>query len=182
MLKSREIEWRIWKIGLLIPIVIATILLSGCSTFAGQGVATENTAYLTPIPKETLQAYQWDTPVRNKIDAVIHARLSLDTTRLSFTEEPKVVMAEEMSCDAARKHIVQPGVIRTYEERSEDAEVWLVLFEGDWLITGGPPPEHPVTSGPPSPSHGCVYVIIDQNGSCQGDFGTGEIGTTECSP
>lgn len=111
------------------------------------------------------------------MDAVIQARLFLDTSRLSFTEEPEVVLAEEMNCEDARKHIVQPGVIRTYEERSEDAKVWLVLFEGDWLITGGPLPEHPVTPEPASPSHGCVYVIIDQNGSCHG-----EIGTTECSP
>ena len=174
MLKSREIECRIWKTASMVLVVIATILLTGCSTFTGQSTATEDTAYLTPIPKETLQAYQWDTPVRNKMDAVILARLSLDTTALSYTEEPKVVLAEAMRLEEARKYIVQPGIIKTYEERSEVAKVWLVIFEGDWQFTG-PPPEDPVTPGPPS--HGCVYVIIDQNGSCHG-----EIGTTECSP
>ncbi len=174
MLKSREIEWRIWKIGLIVLIVIATIPLTGCSTISGQGAATEDTSYLTPIPKETLQAYQWDTPVRNKMDAVIAARLSLDTTALNYTEEPKVVLAEEMRCEDARKHIVQPGAINTYEDTAGDSKVRLVLFEGDWQITG-PPPEDPLTSEPPP--HGCVHVIIDPNGSCHG-----EIGTTECSP
>ena len=158
-----------------ITILTAAILMVGCSTFAKQGTATEDTAYLTPIPRETLQAYPWDTPIRNKMDAVIHARLSLDTTRLSYTEEPHVVSAEEMSCEDARKHIVQPGVIKTDQEISADARVWLVLFEGDWLIAG-PPPEDPVVITP-APAHGCVYVIIDVNGGCQG-----EIGTTECGP
>ena len=89
-----KINWIIWKAESIVPIVIAAILLMGCSTFTGQGAETEDTAYLTPIPRETLQAYQWDTPIRNKMDAVIVARLSLDTTRLSYTEEPKVVLAE----------------------------------------------------------------------------------------
>src|SRR3990170_8940299 len=108
------------------------------------------------------------------MDAVILARLSLDTTRLSFTEEPKVVLAEKMRLEDARKHIVQPGVINTYEDTSGDAKVWLVLFEGEWQITG-PPPEHPVTPEPAS--HGCVYVIIDVTGGCRG-----EIVATECGP
>ena len=176
MSKLQEINWRIWKAASTVPMVIATILLTGCSTFAGQGAATEDTAYMTPIPKETLQAYQWDTPVRNKMDAVILARLSLDTTRLSYTETPKVLSVEEMSLEDARKRVAQPGVFKTYEEGSGDAKVWLVLFEGDWQMTGPPPdPEHPETLGPPS--HGCVYVIIDQNDGSQG-----EIGTIECSP
>ena len=176
MSKLQEINWIIWKLASVVPIVIATILLTRCSAFAGQEVATEDTAYLTPIPKETLQAYQWDTPVRNKMDAVILARLSLDTTRLSYTEEPKVVLAEEMRCEDALKRVAQPGVIKTYEERSGDAKVWLVLFEGDWQISGPPPdPEHVETPGPPT--HGCAYVIIDPNDGCHG-----EIGTIGCSP
>ena len=165
-----KINWIIWKVESIVLIVIAAILLMGCSTFTGQSTATEDTAYLTPIPRETLQAYQWDTPVGNKMDAVILARLSLDTTRLSFTEEPKVVLAEKMRLEDARKHIVQPGVINTYEDTSGDAKVWLVIFEGEWQMTG-PPPEHPVTPEPAS--HGCVFVIIGSQG---------EIGTTECTP
>jgi len=175
MAKLQEIKRILWKTVSIVPILTTAILLLGCSTSAGQGSPTEDTAYLTPIPKETLQAYQWDTPVRNKMDAVILARLSLDTTRLSYTAEPKVVLAEEMRFEDARRRVAQRGVINTFEERSGDAKVWLVLFEGDWQISGPPPdPENPITPEPPS--HGCVYVIIDQDGSSHG-----EIGTTECS-
>jgi len=171
-----KINWMIWKVESIVPIVIAAILLTGCSTPAGQGAATEDTAYLTPIPKETLQAYQWDTPVRNKMDAVIVARLSLDTTALNYTEEPKVVLVEAMRLEQTRKYIVQPGVIEIYVDTPGNAKVWLVIFEGDWEISGpSPDPEHPVTPEPPS--HGCVYVIIEAKGGSHG-----EIGTTECSP
>ena len=92
MLEFREIKRILWKTLHTIPIVIAIILLIGCSTAAGQGTGTEDTAYLTPIPRETLQAYQFDMPIRDKMEAVIAARLSLDTTRLEYTEEPKVAM------------------------------------------------------------------------------------------
>ena len=118
MSKLQAINWILWKAESIVPIVIAAILLMGCSTFTGQSTATEDTAYLTPIPRETLQAYQWDTPVRNKMDAVILARLTLDTTALSYTEEPEVVLAEEMRCEDARKHIVQPGVISKLKARN----------------------------------------------------------------
>ena len=114
------------------------------------------------------------------MDAVIVARLSLDTTRLEYTEEPKVVFAEEMRLEDALKRIAQPGFLRvlnTYEDKSGDTKVWLVLFEGDWQMTG-PAPEEPVTPG--SPTHGCVYIIIDATGSRYSEFGI-TFGTTECS-
>ena len=177
MLKLHEINWIIRKAESVGLIVTALILIMGCSPFSGQGAATEDTAYLTPIPKETLQAYQFDTPVRSKMDAVIAARLSLDTTRLSYTDEPKVVLAEEMSFEDARRRVAQPGflnVINT-EEIPGDTQVWLVLFEGNWQMTG-PAPEEPITPEPPT--HGCVYIIIlDPN-----DLMRTQFGTTKCSP
>ena len=66
MPKSYEIKRILWITVHTIPIVIAVILLMGCSTLAGQGTATEDTAYLTHIPRETLQAYQFDTPSGTK--------------------------------------------------------------------------------------------------------------------
>src|SRR3989304_3760938 len=138
MLKLQEIKWILWKTVSIVPILTSAILLMGCSTSAGPGSPTEDTAYLTPIPKETLQAYQWDTAVKNKIDAVILARLSLDTTRLSYTAEPKVVLAEEMRFEDVRRRVSQRGVITTFEERSGEAKVWLGLFEGGWQISGLP--------------------------------------------
>ena len=173
-----KINWIIWKVESIVLIVIAAILLMGCSTFTGQSTATEDTAYLTPIPRETLQAYQFQfgSPTEDKMQAVIVSRFILDTTRLSYTETPKVLSAEEVRFEDARRRVAQPGFLRVIhsEEMPGDTKVWLVLFEGDWRMTG-PAPEEPITPGPPT--HGCVYVIIDAN-----DNGANQFGTTECSP
>ena len=170
MLKMQDVNRIIWKAASIVPIVIAATLLMGCSTPAEQSAVTEDPSYLTPIPQETLQAYEFDTPVRNKMDAVIAARLSLSTTRLNFTETPKVISVEEMKLSDARRRAAQPG-INTYEDRPGDTMVWLVIFEGEWSISGPPTdPANPATMEPPS--HGCVFVIVDANDSSRSDVGT----------
>ena len=167
----------VWKTVHTIPIVIAIIPLMGCSTFAGQGTATEDTAYLMPIPQDTLNAYQVRLPIDNKMEAVIVARRDLDTNiYMSYTEQPTVVSVEEMRLEDALKRVAQPGVSNASEERLGDMKVWLVIFEGEWQIIVPPAPEHPVVTPEPS-SHGCVYVIINQN-----DSSHYEGGTMECSP
>ena len=177
MLKSQATNCAVWKPASIVQIVISTILFMGCSTFAGQDIATEDTAYLTPIPRETLQAYQFDTPVRNKMEAVIAARRSLDNTIYMFyTEEPAVLSVEEMRLEDALKRVAQAGVFNTSEERLGDRKVWLVIFEGEWQEIVPPAPGHPVVT-PEPPSHECVYVIIDQN-----DVNSSEGGTMKCSP
>ena len=162
-----------------ITILTAAILMVGCSTFAKQGTATEDAAYLTQIPRETLQAYQFGSPIEDKMEAVIIAWLSLDTTRLSYTETPKVISAEAVRFEDARSWVAQPGIfhmIGNTEDIPGDTKVWLVLFEGDWQISGPPAdPEHPIT---PEPGlHGCVYVIIVDPNYLERT----QIGTTRCS-
>jgi len=101
-----------------ITILTAAILMVGCSTFAKQGTATEDTAYLTPISRETLQAYQFQfgSPIEDRMQAVFVARLILDTTRLSYTEEPKVVLAQEMRFKDARRRAPAPVCLSVCEE------------------------------------------------------------------
>lgn len=72
--------------------------------------------------------------------------------------------------------VSQAGVINNSEERLGDKQVWLVLFEGEWQEIVPPAPGHPVLT-PEPPTHGCVYVIIDQN-----DVDSIEGGTMNCSP
>lgn len=176
MLTLQKMNWILWKTVSIVLIVIAATSLMGCSIFAGQAAATEDTAYLTPISRETLEAYQWDTPVRNKMEAVIASRRNLDTAIYMFyTEEPTVVSVEEMRREDALKRVAQPSVINIYEARSGDMNVWLVIFEGEWQMIVPPAAEHPVAT-PEPPSRGCVYVIIDAN-----DSRHSEIGTTKCS-
>jgi hypothetical protein len=168
---------RKWNSASTAPIVVATILFIGCSASTGQGTTTEDTAHLTPIPKETLHAYQFGSPIDDRSEAVTVAWLSLDTTRLSYTETPKVLLAEEARFEDARRQVAQTPFFRmtSAEEIPGDTKVWLVLFEGDWQLTG-PPPEDTVTLEPPS--HACVYVIIVD----PYDMSRTQIGSTKCSP
>jgi hypothetical protein len=142
------------------------VVSSGCSV-------AEDTTYLTPIPKATLSAINWEEPITSKLQAVIVARAMLDTTRLHYTEEPQVVSAEELRLEDAQKRIARPGGDAS-EERPGDTKVWLIIFEGDWQVIP-PDPDHTITPDPPS--HGCVFAILDANESART-----EIGTMRCDP
>jgi len=50
------------------------------------------------------------------IAPIVIARLSLDTTRLSYTEEPKVVLAEEMRFEDAHRCAPAPVCLSVCEE------------------------------------------------------------------
>jgi hypothetical protein len=142
----------------------ALVILPGC--FSG-----EDTSYLTPIPEATLAAYQSESPIENKLQAVIAAQRVLQTTRLDYQEEPVVVSVDEMRLEKAHQSVqqLQPGDY-FYEDRPDDTKVWLVMFEGMWRIIP-PDPEHTYT---PEPfSYGCIYVIIDRDNRS-------EMGTIAC--
>ena len=159
------------RTALVWVILSMTIVSTACSSSVTGAQATEDTTYLTPIPETTLAAYRPGSPIESKLQAVIAARASLGTTRLRYAETPEVAWAEEMKLEDAHKRVAQPGV-STYEDRPGDTKVWLVVFEGEWLVIP-PAPLHTVT--PPPPSHGCAYVILDVT-----DSGHSEIGTMEC--
>jgi hypothetical protein len=154
---------------LTVVILSFAVSLVDCS----RSTASEDKAYLTPIPEATLAAYRAGSPIRSKLQAVIAARISVRATRLRYTEPLKVVMAEELKLEDAHKRVAQPGVY-TYEDRPSDTAVWLVILEGDWQVLP-PDPLHTVTPLPPS--HGCAYVMLDAN-----DSGRTEIGGVECPP
>lgn len=122
------------------------ILLTSCSHLQNTSIAAEETLYLTPIPDETLAAYQEGTPITSKLQAVIAARAYLGITRLRSTTEPKVISVVE-----------------------EHPKVWKIVFEGEWLVIP-PDPDHSFT--PPAPEFGCVYVIIDGTDQVRTEIGT----------
>lgn len=127
----RKIELALFLV--LISFSIITLLTS-CSNLNNPTTAAEESLYLTPIPEETLAAYQEGDPIESKLQAVIAARAYLETTRLRSTAEPKVISVVE-----------------------ENPNVWKIVFEGEWLIN---PPDPNQTFTPPPPEHGCVYVTI----------------------
>jgi hypothetical protein len=123
------------------------ILSKSCSNLANQDqmTATDDALYLTPIPKETLEAFREGTPIESKLQAVIAARVYLGSTRLHFTGSPKVISVVE-----------------------EEPNVWRVVFEGEWQVI--PPDPRPVTLSPPV--HGCVDVTIYTNDNGRTEIGT----------
>ncbi len=150
-----------------------SVFQAGCGSSVEAGHAAEDRTYLTPIPEATLRAFRSDSPIESKLQAVIAARVNLESTRLRFSEPPQVVSVEAMSLKLAHQRAAQPGV-STYEERPGDTQVWLVILEGEWQVFP-PDPFHTVT--PPPPVHGCTYVIIDQQDSART-----EIGGIGCPP
>ena len=144
------------------------LFLWGCST-PNTNNLTDAQNYLTPIPKATINAYRENMPITNKLEAAIAAQNFLETTRLDFKEYPKVIFVERTTLDEAYQkiHSQKPEDYDT-ENRQGKTKVWLVIVEGNFRII--PPLSEPT----PTPySHGCAYVIIDQNGA-------NEMGTIAC--
>ena len=169
-LPKRRSAFQIVLVGLIVGMAV---YLAGCGSSVEMGQATEDRTYLTAVPEATLMAFRSDSPIRNKLQAVIAARVNLESTRLRFSEPPQVVSVDALSLEEAHQRVAQPR-ITTYEDRPGDTPVWLVIFEGDWQVFP-PDPFHTVT--PPPPVHGCTYVIIDQN-----DGARTEICEISCPP
>jgi hypothetical protein len=138
------------KLLVLISLWIVPLLTS-CSNLMKPTITSEERLYLTPIPAETLAAYREGMPIESDLQAVIAARAYLQTTRLHSTTEPKVISVVE-----------------------ENLNIWKIVFEGEWLVN---PPNPNQFATPPSPEHGCVYVIIDAI-----DQVRTEISTSPCTP
>lgn len=68
----------------IILLAFSITVLNGCMASSAQITTTEDMAYLTPIPQETLLAYRSETPITNKLQAVIAARINLAATRLHY--------------------------------------------------------------------------------------------------
>jgi hypothetical protein len=116
----------------------------------------EDQSFRTPIPESTLMAYKEGTPIANKLQAVIAARVLLSTTRLESIQPPEVIDVQRITLAEAIKKAIKPGEL-TYEGISLDTPVWFVIFKGNWQVH---PPSPGVTATPPPPYQGCQYVWI----------------------
>jgi len=84
-----------------------------------------------------------------------------------------VLSAERLILADAHKRVEQPGST-SYEDRSPDTPVWLIVFRGYWQISP-PDPLHIITPFPPSLS--CNYVLLDVS-----EPGPLELGGIACPP
>jgi len=143
--------------------------------------AKAGNAYLTPVPLETVFAYQVNYPIYSKLDAVIAARKELASSRLRSKEIPKVVYIDYLIYGKAKdktipKNASSNDVFPLYKM------IWIVVFEGQWRIEGGPvepiqEPTHTLVPHsqssnlltPTIPPNRCVYVLFA--GSISGEGG-----------
>jgi hypothetical protein len=149
-------------------ILICLILFASCTGIPA-GWLGEGQSYRTPIPESTLQAYRGGTPITNKLQAVIAARVYLSTSRMEDIQPPQVIYIQRMTLAEALKKAEKPGV-ETFEDIPMQTPVWFVIFQGIWQLH---PPLPGITATPLPPFHGCQYVWITENNN--GYAATGDI-------
>ncbi len=125
-----------------------SILAAGCSLY-------QDTAYLTPVPEATLDAYRIGAPVETRLEAAIAGRKLLSGLRTAPVGAPAVVSAERTTLEEAYQRIAWNDP--RYDHWPRGTSVWLVIFEGDWrLIPDDPTPTTPL----PAAYHACVYSLF----------------------
>ena len=157
--------------GILICLFLSLILLVSCVEIQAP-FKMEDQTFLTPIPESTLMAYQAGTPIANKLQAVIAARVLLSTSRLENIQPPEVIYVQRMTLAEATKKAAKPGV-ENFEDISPEIPVWFVIFKGNWQLH---PPSPGITVTPLPPYKGCQYVWIAEANN--GYAATGDIDCT----
>ncbi len=151
----------------LILLVISACLLSmGCS-------ASEESVYLTPVSAATLSTYKIGAPVKNKLDAVIFARIHMQDWRIGSVGDPQVIYAEQIRSEEVYQKLGR----RAADDFPKNTMVWLVIFEGEWQLIFPMPDEQGIVSTSEPPYHGCAFYLFAANGE-----GPTTGGTIPCPP
>ena len=152
-------------------IFLCLLLLVSCAEIQAP-FQTEDQTFRTPIPESTLKAYHAGTPIANKLQAVIAARVLLSTSRLENIQPPEVIYVQRMTLAEATKKAAKPGV-ENFEDIPSETPVWFVVFKGNWQLH---PPSPGITATPPPPYQGCQYVWI-----AEANNGYAATGNIECN-
>ncbi len=154
--------------SLILLVISACLLAMGCS-------ASEESVYLTPVSAATLSAYEYKSgaPVKNKLDAVIIARIYMQDWRIGSVGDPQVIYAEQIRYEEVYQKVGR----RVTDDLPKDTMVWLVIFEGEWQLIFPIPNEQGIIDTPEPPYHGCAFYLFAANGE-------GRItgGTITCPP
>ena len=154
MISIKKVSPRIVYGITLLAIIILLIVVYSSKLKPLKG--NEDTAYLTPIPMETLLAYKCSSPIANKLQAVIATHDCLIYLHYKIVGELKVDSVESITLAEAQRRVAQPNDFAR-DNRPGETEVWFVLFEGDWQPDYSWEPQLTITPNPPT--HGCSYVI-----------------------
>jgi hypothetical protein len=111
------------------------------------------TATAAFTPGLTLTPGAFGPPITSQEDAIETGRKYLSTTRLSPVGIPSVLWVEKLDSKNAYDLVGQSN----FGPQPRSVLVWLVIFEGDWLVI---PPVISPTMETAAPHHGCVYTIF----------------------
>ncbi|MFO7622980.1 MAG: hypothetical protein R6V73_01405 [Anaerolineales bacterium] len=143
---------RLLPLGL---ISVLLVILVAISLFLD--TKPNSAALRTPIPAETLAAFQPGEPVTNPTQAFVAAQFYLGTTRLQAAGDILPYSAELIRFTEAHALTGEFVDMNAYRvPLPQNLRVWLVLLEGQWYIDP-PVPE----AAPGEPTAGCVFVILD---------------------
>ena len=152
----------------LIAVNICLLLISGCATY------NNNYDYLTPVSFETIAAYEKvGSPIKNRLDAVINAQISMQGSRLGFVGNPQVVYAEKINFKEAIKRVKAGD--QFLSQHPVDKKVWLVIFEGELQWIFPMPDDQGIVPTSAHPYHGCMYSINGADGG-----GASIVGDVSC--
>ena len=158
----------------LIIITIVLLMLAAAYAYSTYfRFPIDETAYLTPIPWETVGAYENIYPIDSRFDAVIAARRRISSSRRQSEGIPKVIFAERLNYAEAKGKILPPNA-SDRDHDVKDSRVWFVVFEGRWSVVGGPLPPMPTQTSTlistvlptptptltPTPSPACIFVLF----------------------
>jgi hypothetical protein len=138
-------------LGLLIFLLVG----SSCRAIID---STEDKTYLTPVPRATLDAFQYDQPIETKLQAVIASQRRIETTHINWLESPQVILVKRMFYKEVIERLEESENETFHDPISPEVSVWFVVFKGKMSITE---PLGKTTE----PGNLCAFAIINpENG------------------
>jgi hypothetical protein len=135
--------------------VACNLILAGVLLLAAGCMRAEATAPVASAGAVSGSAGAGAKAVRTRADAEIAGKNSLQAPGFEWIGSPRLALAEEMSyAEAVKKIGVGDG---QYDVWRPETRVWLVIFQGSWLLTPMGP-----SQPPPAPIRyeGCLMTVL----------------------
>jgi hypothetical protein len=145
-----------WQKHLIIMRFLYRLLFSALLVFLAGCSAPESISGFTSTPQTTPEFHQPGSLVQTSSDAIaVGGKLFEEQGGFQWTRGPEPVFTEELSYEGA---VALMGIgDGEYNLWPPETRVWLVVFEGQWLLA----PLDPNQSNPaPLPYEGCLVSVF----------------------
>ena len=109
-----------------------TVTFIFLSLLAACGLSRPEVWMHTPIPKETLYAYDGTKPIFNEKEAVLATHSLLLTSRSKPISTPRLIFVEYITTREAAKRLQLSQSKDLSNWQDSEGNVWLVILEGTW--------------------------------------------------